>query len=220
MKTVRHLIRRSSLLDQFIAQAAHALSTSIGPAPKSSRSVTTASNVAEIELDDKSRRHAAGLMRINHAGEVCAQALYLGQALVARDNAIRDHLLRAAQEEQDHLSWCATRLERLDATPSKLNPIWYAGSFAIGAFAALLGDRWSLGFVIETERLVEAHLGEHLKMLPANDAISIAIVREMQADEIRHGNEAKNQGGMELPQPIPSLMTLAAAAMKVTAYRV
>jgi 3-demethoxyubiquinol 3-hydroxylase len=208
------------VLDQLIEQTSHALTTSLGPAPQSSRKIPTNSDYVAIELDDESARHAAGLMRINHAGEVCAQALYLGQAMVASDNKTREHLLLAAQEEQDHLSWCANRLAQLNSSPSALNPFWYAGSFTIGASAALLGDRWSLGFVIETERQVEAHLGEHLESLPANDLASRSIVREMQADEIRHGKNAEVQGGINLPQPIPGLMKIAASMMKALAYRI
>jgi len=158
-------------------------------------------------------------MRINHAGEVCAQALYLGQAAVTRDEDLHRHLVQAAAEEADHLAWCAQRLDELGSRPSLLNPFWYAGSFAIGAAAGLVGDRVSLGFVVETERQVENHLGDHLERLPEDDARSRAIVRRMQADEARHGAEAKDAGAVELPPPVPSLMTAAAAVMKALAYR-
>ena len=166
------------------------------------------------------RRLVAGLMRINHTGEVCAQALYLGQAAVAESADTRAHLLQSAREEHDHLVWCDARLREIDARPSLLNPLWFAGSFAIGAGAALIGDRESLGFVVETERQVEAHLGEHLETLPAGDERSRAVVREMQADEARHGQAAKDAGARELPAPVPRLMALTAAVMKALAYRV
>ncbi|HEX7369296.1 MAG TPA: 2-polyprenyl-3-methyl-6-methoxy-1,4-benzoquinone monooxygenase [Rhodanobacteraceae bacterium] len=173
-----------------------------------------------IELDATDRRHAAGLMRINHTGEVCAQALYDGQAALARDSETRTHLENAAAEETDHLAWCAERLAELDDRPSLLNPFWYAGSFAMGALAALAGDRWSLGFVVETERQVEAHLGDHLERLPAADARSRAILTTMQADEARHADNALARGGAKLPFPIPGLMRGASAVMKAVAYRV
>lgn len=159
-------------------------------------------------------------MRVNHTGEVCAQALYSGQAAVARDEKTRAQLLEAASEETDHLAWCGERLRELDSRPSLLNPLWYAGSFAIGALAALVSDKVSLGFVVETERQVEAHLGEHLQKLPEADARSRAIVAEMQADEARHGRLAKDAGGIDLPPPVPGLMRLASAVMKAVAYRV
>ena len=171
------------------------------------------------ELGAEERRHAAGLMRVNHTGEVCAQALYDGQAALARDPATRAHLEAAAAEETDHLAWCAGRLHELHARPSLFNPLWYAGSFAIGALAALAGDRWSLGFVVETERQVEAHLGDHLERLPAADARSRAILAAMQADEARHADNALARGGKQLPFPIPSLMRCASAVMKTVAYR-
>jgi len=159
-------------------------------------------------------------MRVNHTGEVCAQALYSGQAAVARDGGTRDQMLAAAAEETDHLAWCGERLDELHSRPSLLNPLWYAGSFAIGAAAALVNDRVSLGFVVETERQVEAHLGEHLQKLPDDDARSRAIVAQMQADEARHGQNALAAGAIELPPPIPSLMRFASAVMKAVAYRI
>ena len=171
------------------------------------------------ELDAPERRHAAGLMRVNHVGEVCAQALYDGQAALARDAATREHLEAAAAEETDHLAWCAGRLRELDDRPSLLNPVWYAGSFAIGALAALAGDRWSLGFVVETERQVEAHLGEHLQRLPESDSRSRAILAAMQTDEARHADNALARGGAKLPFPVPTLMRCASAVMKAVAYK-
>ena len=174
----------------------------------------------EVVLDDTDRRHAAGLMRINHVGEVCAQALYCGQAAVARDAGTRAHLLAAAQEETDHLAWCAERLAELDSRPSLLNPLWYAGSFAIGAAAGLRGDGWNLGFVVETERQVEAHIGEHLQSLPPADLRSRSILQVMQADEARHADDAAAAGARVLPPPVPSVMALASKLMKTVAYRI
>jgi ubiquinone biosynthesis monooxygenase Coq7 len=169
-------------------------------------------------LSDSEKRHSAALMRVNHAGEIAAQALYHGQALIARTAATRDLLLKAAHEETDHLAWCETRLKELDSRPSLLNPLWYAGSFAIGAMAALLGDRTSLGFVVETERQVEGHLNEHLARLSPDDARSRAILQTMRTDEIAHGMSAKTAGGAELPSPVRSLMRSTARLMTSTAY--
>ncbi len=173
-----------------------------------------------VDLDDAERRHVAGLMRINHTGEVCAQALYQGQAMLARDAATREHLHQAAAEETDHLAWCAGRLQELDAPPSRLNPLWYAGSHAMGAVAAAIGDRVSLGFVVETERQVEAHLADHMGRLPAADERSRAILAQMQADEIRHADNAAARGGKPLPFPVPTLMRMASKVMKTVAYRI
>jgi ubiquinone biosynthesis monooxygenase Coq7 len=157
-------------------------------------------------------------MRVNHAGEIAAQALYHGQALIARSKATRDLLLKAAHEETDHLAWCEARLKELDSRPSLLNPLWYAGSFAIGAMAALLGDRTSLGFVVETERQVEGHLNEHLARLSPDDTRSRAILQTMRTDEVAHGMSAKAAGGAELPSPVRSLMRGTARIMTSTAY--
>ncbi|MEE7566078.1 2-polyprenyl-3-methyl-6-methoxy-1,4-benzoquinone monooxygenase, partial [Xanthomonas sp. Kuri4-3] len=170
-------------------------------------------------LPPAQRRHAAGLMRINHVGEVCAQGLYFGQAAVAHDAATRRHLLEAAQEETDHLSWCADRLRELDSRPSLFNPLWYAGSYALGACAGLGGDDWSLGFVVETERQVEAHLDEHLQTLPPTDQRSRAILQVMKADEARHADHAEQAGARILPPPIPGAMAMASRLMKAVAYR-
>ena len=153
-------------------------------------------------------------------GEVCAQALYVGQAAVARDEATRAQLLDAAQEETDHLAWCSDRLKELDSRPSLLNPLWYAGSYAIGVAAGLRGDGWNLGFVVETERQVEAHLAEHLRTLPPEDLRSRAILETMKADEARHADHAEAAGARVLPQPIPRIMALASAVMKAVAYRI
>lgn len=173
----------------------------------------------ETTLNTAQRRHAAGLMRVNHAGEVSAQALYHGQALTARNPKVREHLLKAADEEQQHLRWCEERLSELGESPSKLQPLWAAGSFAIGAVAGLAGDKWSLGFVAETEKQVSEHLQDHLQRLPEADQKSRDIVAAMNADETRHGNEAIEAGGYPLPRPVRELMKRAARVMKFGAYR-
>ena len=205
-------------LDRLLVDAQNALGTVFGSVR--AERANPGADEAELVLDDAERRHAAGLMRINHVGEVCAQALYVGQAAVARDDATRRQLLAAAQEETDHLAWCADRLRELDSRPSLLNPLWYAGSYAIGALAGLRGDGWNLGFVVETERQVEAHLDEHLQQLPQADARSRAILETMKADEARHADNAQAQGARRLPQPIPTLMAAASKLMKTVAYRI
>lgn len=156
-------------------------------------------------------------MRINHAGEIAAQGLYHGQALVARNPATRHMLENAGREETDHLAWCETRLRELNDRPSRLDPLWYAGSFAIGVAAGLASDRFSLGFVAETERQVEAHLDSHLEQLPAADVRSRAILQQMRTDEIVHGNQARQSGGAELPPPIRRLMQATGRVMTTTA---
>jgi len=163
-------------------------------------------------------RHAAALMRVNHAGEVAAQALYHGQALVARDPAVRTFMLDAAREEGDHLDWCKARLTALGSHPSRLDPLWYAGSLGIGALAGLAGDRVSLGFITETERQVEGHIEEHLARLPAEDAASRAVLEQMRRDEIAHGANARARGASELPGPIRRLMRATARVMTASAY--
>jgi len=211
-------VRTLTPLDQLLARCERALEAIAG-SPEAQRP-SPANGVAEAELDEAERRHAAGLMRINHTGEVCAQALYLGQAVLARNADTREHLLHAADEETDHLAWCAARLKELDSRPSLLNPLWYAGSYTIGAVAALAGDPLSLGFVVETERQVEAHLQDHLEKLPAPDERSRAVLTQMQADEVRHAQEAQQRGGVDLPFPLPKLMSLSSMVMKAVAYRI
>ncbi len=172
------------------------------------------------ELPDAERRHVAGLMRVNHAGEIAAQALYHGQALMARSESTRGFLLQAAAEEGDHLAWCEQRLRELGSRPSVLDPLWYAGSFAIGALAAAWNDPVSLGFVTETERQVEHHLAGHINQLPAADARTRRILETMQQDETGHARAASERGAAELPAPVQSLMRATAKVMTTVAYRV
>jgi len=169
-------------------------------------------------LDDRERQHSAGLMRVNHAGEVAAQALYQGQSLVAREPETQEAMEQAAREENDHLVWCRTRLEELGSAPSVLDPVWYAGSLAIGAAAGIAGDRWSLGFVAETERQVVEHLEDHLARLPDGDHRSRALLTRMQADEQLHATRAHAAGGAELPPVVRRAMRAASKVMTRTAY--
>ena len=178
-----------------------------------------ATQTPEDTLDERERRHAAGLMRVNHAGEVAAQALYRGQAATARRDATREHLLAAAAEENDHLQWCEQRLRELGDAPSRLSPVWYAGSWLIGAAAGTVGDRWSLGFVAETERQVVEHLESHLEALPEGDHRSRRIVERMRDDEARHGQDATDAGGRELPGSVRTAMRRVARLMTAGAYR-
>ena len=212
-----HAARDLTAIDRLLIDAQNALETVLG-APRAGRA-NPAIGEADVVLDEDERRHAAGLMRINHVGEVCAQALYVGQAAVAQDPATRADLLAAAAEETDHLAWCGERLRELDSRPSLLNPLWYAGSYAIGLVAGLRGDGWNRGFVVETERQVEAHLDEHLQTLPQADARSRAILQVMKSDEARHAAHAEAQGARILPQPIPAVMAAASNLMKAIAYR-
>lgn len=211
-------LRKLSSLDRLLADLDHALLTSTTDTTLPARP-NPAADAQSAALDPGQRRHVAGLMRINHAGEVCAQALYLGQARVARDEATRQHLLHAAQEEADHLAWCAQRLRELDDRPSLLNPLWYAGSYAIGMAAGLAGDGYNLGFVVETERQVESHLAEHLRQLPEGDHRSRQILQRMQAEEAEHAMAALDAGARVLPAPIPRLMRAVSQLMKLGAYR-
>jgi ubiquinone biosynthesis monooxygenase Coq7 len=177
-----------------------------------------ADTFAEAELNDQERDVTGRLMRINHTGEVCAQALYQGQALTAKLPEVRQSMERAAQEENDHLAWCESRLRALDNRKSLLNPFWYAGSFMIGAAAGLAGDKWSLGFVAETEHQVEDHLQSHLQRLPAQDQKSRAVLEQMKEDEIHHATVALEAGGAELPGPIKLAMKLTSKLMTKSVY--
>ena len=203
------------LLDTLVTAADRALRALAGSA-HASRPKPGAE--AQADLSNAERRTAAALMRVNHAGEIAAQALYYGQSLAARGAATRELLERAAREESDHLAWCEERLRELGSRPSRLDPLWYAGSFAIGALAAAFGDRASLGFVAETERQVEGHLEEHLSRLPPGDGRSRAILRAMREDEARHGSSARDAGAIPLPAPVRALMRRTARIMTGTAF--
>jgi ubiquinone biosynthesis monooxygenase Coq7 len=172
----------------------------------------------DAALAKEEKRHTAALMRINHSGEVCAQALYNGQALTARNSATEAALRQASQEETEHLAWCEKRIRELGGRKSILNPLWYAGSFALGALAGAIGDKWNLGFLAETERQVGSHLQSHLDVLPAHDAKSRAILEQMQQDEARHATTALDHGGAELPLPVKLAMKLASKVMTRTTY--
>ena len=206
-------------IDRLIIEFDTALRSVVGGA-NSDRPTPESQLTVKNSLDAAERKHAAGLMRVNHVGEVCAQALYQSQKLVARDPQIREMLEHSAQEEIDHLAWCETRLKELDSHTSYLNPFWYAGSFAIGLLAGLAGDKWSLGFVVETEKQVEAHLENHLEKLPIDDQRSRAIVDQMRIDEIEHGQAALHAGGATLPEPIQKMMQAISKIMTTTAYKI
>ena len=206
------------LADKLILSLDHALRTLTGNLP--AHRANPAAAVADIAMAADESAHSAGLMRVNHVGEVCAQALYEGQALMAKDQASRALLLDAAQEEQDHLAWCRDRLEELVEKPSVLAPLFYAASFAMGAASGALGDRISLGFVEATEDQVVKHLDEHLESLPAEDAKSRAILEHMRADEKRHGEAALQQGGVAFPRGVKTAMAGLAKLMTRTTYRI
>jgi ubiquinone biosynthesis monooxygenase Coq7 len=206
-------------IDRLLAGANNALRTIAAPAGRPARE-NPAAGIADSNLSSEQKSHAAGLMRVNHAGEIAAQGLYQGHAAVARDRETEQQMQHAADEEFDHLAWCEQRLAELDAGPSRLSPVWYAGAFAIGAASGVLGDRWSLGFIAETEKQVCAHLDSHLDRLPDEDAKSRAIVRQMRDEEQRHGENAIEAGAAELPGAVQRLMQLTAKVMTTTAYRV
>lgn len=208
-----------SPIDRLILEFDTALRSVVGGA-NAHRSTPGSEVGVNSSLDAAERKHAAGLMRVNHVGEVCAQALYQSQKLVARNPEIQEMLNHSGQEEMDHLAWCETRLKELDSHTSYLNPLWYAGSFAIGLVAGLAGDKWSLGFVAETEKQVENHLESHLEKLPKEDQRSRAIVDQMRIDEIAHGQAAKNAGGANLPEPIQKMMQAMSKVMTTTAYKI
>jgi len=205
-------------LDRLVAEFDRALRTVSNVAEASRASPSEA--LPEAELNEHDRRHAAALMRVNHVGEVCAQALYQGQALTARDAHARGALERAAREEEDHLAWSEQRVRELGDRTSLLNPLWYAGAFAIGTLAGALGDRWNLGFLAETERQVEEHLSGHLKRLPEHDSRTRVLVEAMRADEARHRDTALRLGATELPPPLKLAMRLASGLMTRVAYRI
>jgi len=205
-------------IERLLLSIDSALHTVVPGASHAARGYPAAALDGDIE-DEATRSLVAGLMRVNHAGEVCAQALYQGQALTAHDPATRVAMERAARDEVDHLAWCEQRLTELDASPSLLNPIWYAGSFAIGSIAGLVGDRWSLGFLAETERQVVDHLAGHLDRLPDEDHRTRSIIEQMREDEAQHGAGAVAAGGAELPSAVVSLMRGVARVMTTVANR-
>lgn len=208
--------RRYSLLDKALMNCNQGLQTLFTP-PLARRA-----NPAESRSDDTltplEMKHSAGLMRVDHTGEICAQALYLGQAAVARKPELKQKLITAADEEADHLAWCQSRLTELNSRPSYLNLFWYLASFKLGVFAGLAGDAWSLGYVVETERQVSKHLDEHLQNLPARDVKSRAILRQMRLDEAAHADQAEALGGKEMPAIVKCLMRLQSKIMTKTAY--
>jgi 3-demethoxyubiquinol 3-hydroxylase len=210
--------RALDAIDRAIVELDRALRTVAG-AHSASRA-SPADTVPEADLDALEREHAAALMRVNHVGEVCAQALYQGQALTARNDSVKASLAQAAQEEEDHLAWSAERIRELGGRASLLNPLWYAGSLAMGMAAGALGDRWNLAFLAETEHQVEEHLGGHLTRLAPQDARTRSVVEAMRADEARHRQTAVALGAAELPQPAKVAMRALAKLMTTVAYRV
>ena len=211
--------RQLTALDRLITGADRALRT-LAPGKLSHERPNPANKVADGELSDTDKRHAAGLMRVNHSGEVCAQALYQGQALTARLPEVRQEMATAAREEIDHLAWCEQRLQELGSRPSLLNPLWYGLSFGIGAGAGLISDRVSLGFVAATEDQVCEHLDSHLAALPEQDQRSRAIINQMRDDEARHSATALAAGGLRFPAPVKRLMSLTSRLMTESSYRI
>lgn len=209
--------RQLNPIDRLIGGIDAALRTIAAPSRHTARD-NPASGVEDHPMSDRDRSHAAGLMRVNHAGEIAAQGLYQGHASVARDRSIEQQMQQAADEELDHLGWCEQRLSELGEAPSRLSPLWYAGAFAIGAASGALGDRWSLGFIAETEKQVGEHLSDHLERLPADDEKSRVIVSRMREEELTHGANAETAGARELPAPVRRLMRAAAKVMTRTAY--
>ena len=209
--------RSTSALDAIIGRIDEALRHTFGPAPEAGRS-SPAATAPTGELSAAERERSGRLMRVNHAGEICAQALYQGQAVTARATEVQKKLERAAAEENDHLAWCAGRIRELGSRRSYLDPLWYAGSFAIGALAGAAGDKWNLGFLAETERQVVAHLERHLQRLPSTDHESRAILEQMRIDEGAHATAALEAGGVALPRPVQFMMRAASKIMTETAY--
>ena len=211
--------RPYSFLDNLLIQADQALKTVAGNSPHSERP-SPAKKIVDESIEETQAEHVAGLMRINHTGEVCAQALYQGQALTAKLPDVREEMQHAADEEEDHLAWCQLRLNELNSHTSVLNPLFYAASFGVGALAGLAGDKWSLGFVAETERQVCKHLDSHLQQLPNEDQKSRLILEQMKEDEAKHAVNATQAGGAELPFPVKKAMTLMSKVMTKTTYRI
>lgn len=215
-------MRRYSSFDQLIMSADTALRTLFGQPVVTHRAYPAdeqpAGETADANFSAEDKKHIAGLMRVNHSGEVSAQALYQGQALTSKNQDIREKLQQAAQEENDHLQWTKNRIDELGSHTSLLNPLWYGGSFAIGAFAGAVGDKWNLGFLAETEHQVVAHLESHLNKLPGGDFRSRAILEQMKIDELKHATTAIEHGAAELPPPVRTLMAAMSKVMTGTAY--
>jgi len=209
----------SSLTDKIVLGLDSALRSTLAK-PNAKRAIPEPKASPTEALNDTEKKRSIELMRVNHTGEVCAQALYQGQALTARSQTTKDKMSEAADEEIDHLNWCNQRLDKLGGRPSLLNPIWYAGSFSLGAIAGLAGDKWNLGFLMETENQVEAHLAEHLDKLPENDLESRAVVEQMKIDEAKHASMAEESGAAELPAPIKATMQFTALIMKGIAAKI
>jgi ubiquinone biosynthesis monooxygenase Coq7 len=209
--------RQYSPLDQILISLDQGIRTVFGR-PQVTERANPAKGLPDTELEEKAREHTARLMRINHTGEVCAQALYQGQALTAKLPEVRGKMDRAAKEENDHLDWCESRIDELGGRKSLLNPLFYAGSFAIGALAGAAGDKWSLGFVVETERQVESHLEDHLEQVAQDDRRTRAILEQMKEDEIGHADMAQGAGGAELPGPVKLAMQLTSKVMTKSVY--
>lgn len=211
-------MRTTSFLDKLISEVDSALRTLVLPQKRITIRKSPAEHIADSAFSSQERKHISGLMRVNHTGEVCAQALYQGQALTAHLTHVKKQMANAAAEEIDHLGWCEERLYELGSKPSLLNPIWYCGSILLGALAGLTGDKISLGFVAETERQVTAHLQKHLQYLPANDKKTKAILKRMQEDEEHHANTAIEAGAVELPYVIKQLMNAVSKLMTKSSY--
>ena len=210
-------MRNYTPFDQLIMSADTALRTLFGEPIITERGYP-ADDISEVEFSEQEKKHIAGLMRVNHCGEVSAQALYQGQSLTSRNSEIREKLPQAALEENDHLDWTKNRLQELGSNTSILNPLWYGGSFAIGAFAGAIGDKWNLGFLAETEHQVVEHLESHLNKLPSGDLRSRAILEQMKTDELKHATTAIEQGAAELPPPVKKLMAAMSKVMTGSAY--
>lgn len=213
-------MRQLSALDQIFNHLERSLRAVHGRHQGTARANPASSIAADTNLSETESRHAAGLMRVNHAGEIAAQALYNGQSLAARSSEVKEGMQESAQEETDHLAWCKQRVEELGQSTSLLGPVWYWGSFSIGAIAGAAGDKWSLGFIKETEDQVIKHLQEHQQSLPNNDEKSRAIVNQMIIDEAHHGDKAVDLGGVPLPGPVKQLMRLTAKVMTAVSYRI
>lgn len=208
----------TSILDSIINEVDNALRTLLPPIQRASTRTSPAQLLDDTALTTQQRKHIAGLMRVNHSGEVCAQALYQGQALTARLTHVKEQMAQAAAEEVDHLAWCEERLRQLDSHPSILNPLWYGGSILLGALAGFAGDKISLGFVAETERQVTSHLQAHLQKIPNHDLKTRAILELMQQDEEHHAEEALAAGAIELPQVVKRLMAVISKLMTQSSY--